>query len=368
MLLRVAHARRDHRRHPARARPEGAARDDARVHDLLRLRGRSRRPGRRARRPVRHGAAEMAASPLASRELCCERYPAACGCDAGLCSRPAPGASARAGGPTRAAWRPGTATSPDMRHAPVRLEPRAARGAPAVPADDGVWSRLFDHDGVQLASAAALRLGAQRARWSSSWPTCCPQRRRGKVASGQVLVDFEGAQLGSSRAYLHWYNAAQPDLVAREVRPHHSGGRRLLDGAQRPGQRRLPGAPGGDQSRRAPYASDLIAQRRRGPRAARAGGVAAQRLAISRAERAVPDRARVSPRRNRACCTSATTASRRCTTTSSTTSDWVPGGRNTSKSQVRRRDERRAGSAHQAVHLRQAATSHFNARAGYSHT
>ena len=33
-----------------------------------------------------------------------------------------------------------------------------------------------------------------------------PGERRGHVQSGQVIVDFEGAQLGSSRAYLHWYN------------------------------------------------------------------------------------------------------------------------------------------------------------------
>ncbi|MDQ3812207.1 MAG: hypothetical protein M3336_18150, partial [Chloroflexota bacterium] len=33
-----------------------------------------------------------------------------------------------------------------------------------------------------------------------------PAGRRGHVQSGQVRVDFEGPQLGSSRAYLHWYN------------------------------------------------------------------------------------------------------------------------------------------------------------------
>jgi hypothetical protein len=33
-----------------------------------------------------------------------------------------------------------------------------------------------------------------------------PAARGGKVQSGQVTIDFEGAQLGSSRAYLHWYN------------------------------------------------------------------------------------------------------------------------------------------------------------------
>jgi hypothetical protein len=35
-----------------------------------------------------------------------------------------------------------------------------------------------------------------------------PEQRRGAIPSGQVVVDFEGAQLGSSRAYLHWYNAS----------------------------------------------------------------------------------------------------------------------------------------------------------------
>src|SRR5919198_1497716 len=30
--------------------------------------------------------------------------------------------------------------------------------------------------------------------------------RRGQFPSGQVRIDFEGPQLGSSRAYLHWYN------------------------------------------------------------------------------------------------------------------------------------------------------------------
>jgi hypothetical protein len=33
-----------------------------------------------------------------------------------------------------------------------------------------------------------------------------PAGRRGDVQSGQVAIDFEGPQLGSARAYLHWYN------------------------------------------------------------------------------------------------------------------------------------------------------------------
>jgi hypothetical protein len=32
------------------------------------------------------------------------------------------------------------------------------------------------------------------------------KERRGLVQSGQVCIDFEGPQLGSARAYLHWYN------------------------------------------------------------------------------------------------------------------------------------------------------------------
>lgn len=31
--------------------------------------------------------------------------------------------------------------------------------------------------------------------------------QRGRLDSGQVQIDFEGPHLGSSRAYLHWYNA-----------------------------------------------------------------------------------------------------------------------------------------------------------------
>jgi hypothetical protein len=33
-----------------------------------------------------------------------------------------------------------------------------------------------------------------------------PAQRRGHIQSGQITLDFEGVQLGSSRAYLHWYN------------------------------------------------------------------------------------------------------------------------------------------------------------------
>jgi hypothetical protein len=33
-----------------------------------------------------------------------------------------------------------------------------------------------------------------------------PTSKRGHVQTGQVRIDFEGPHLGSSRAYLHWYN------------------------------------------------------------------------------------------------------------------------------------------------------------------
>jgi hypothetical protein len=64
--------------------------------------------------------------------------------------------------------------------------------------------RLFDGDGgslawkrFQLARNASLVLELR---------DLLPAARRGHLQSGLVQVDFEGAQLGSSRAYLHWYN------------------------------------------------------------------------------------------------------------------------------------------------------------------
>jgi hypothetical protein len=64
--------------------------------------------------------------------------------------------------------------------------------------------RLFDPEGQPLASrryhlarngSLVLELG-----------DLLPASRRGHLPSGQVQIDFEGPQLGSSRAYLHWYN------------------------------------------------------------------------------------------------------------------------------------------------------------------
>jgi hypothetical protein len=63
---------------------------------------------------------------------------------------------------------------------------------------------LLDQDGRQVVSkrfrlvrnaSAVIELGE-----------LLPANRRGRAESGQVIADFEGPQLGSSRAYLHWYN------------------------------------------------------------------------------------------------------------------------------------------------------------------
>ena len=64
--------------------------------------------------------------------------------------------------------------------------------------------RLLDSDGLGLASK---RFGlARNGSLVLELRELLPLQRSGHVQSGQVLVDFEGGQLGSSRAYLHWYN------------------------------------------------------------------------------------------------------------------------------------------------------------------
>jgi hypothetical protein len=64
--------------------------------------------------------------------------------------------------------------------------------------------KLLDQDGSQL---AAKRLGMKRnTSQIVELRELLPRQRQGRVLSGQVRIDFEGPQLGSSRAYLHWYN------------------------------------------------------------------------------------------------------------------------------------------------------------------
>jgi hypothetical protein len=64
--------------------------------------------------------------------------------------------------------------------------------------------RLLDSDGTQLAQRR-FSLG-RNASLVIETRDLLPVARQGKVESGQVQVDFEGQHLGSSRAYLHWYN------------------------------------------------------------------------------------------------------------------------------------------------------------------
>jgi hypothetical protein len=64
---------------------------------------------------------------------------------------------------------------------------------------------LFDQQGAHLVSRR--RRLARNATLVQELGDLLPEPRRGHSESGQVIVDFEGAQLGSSRAYLHWYNA-----------------------------------------------------------------------------------------------------------------------------------------------------------------
>jgi hypothetical protein len=76
--------------------------------------------------------------------------------------------------------------------------------APQLTREVTALVRLFDPEGTEVASrrftiprtaSLILELGE-----------LLPTGLRNHLASGQLIVDFEAAQLGSSRAYLHWYN------------------------------------------------------------------------------------------------------------------------------------------------------------------
>ncbi|MBV9546877.1 MAG: hypothetical protein JOY61_21120 [Chloroflexi bacterium] len=76
--------------------------------------------------------------------------------------------------------------------------------APRLCQPISVVVRLFDSDG---AAVVAKRYNlARNASLVVELRDLLPLRLRGHVQSGMVQVDFEGPQLGSSRAYLHWYN------------------------------------------------------------------------------------------------------------------------------------------------------------------
>jgi len=76
--------------------------------------------------------------------------------------------------------------------------------APQLCEATSVLVSLLDQDGRALATKR-FELG-RNASLVLELADLLPVQRRGQLQSGQVLIDFEGAQLGSSRAYLHWYN------------------------------------------------------------------------------------------------------------------------------------------------------------------
>jgi len=63
---------------------------------------------------------------------------------------------------------------------------------------------LFDDDGASIVDKRFAL--ARNASLMLETRDLLPEQLRGHLLSGQLWVDFEGPQLGSSRAYLHWYN------------------------------------------------------------------------------------------------------------------------------------------------------------------
>jgi hypothetical protein len=64
--------------------------------------------------------------------------------------------------------------------------------------------RIYDSDGGELASRRFTL--ARNGSLMLELRELVPARLHGHLQSGQVMVDYEGPQLGSSRAYLQWYN------------------------------------------------------------------------------------------------------------------------------------------------------------------
>src|SRR5215470_2552977 len=89
-------------------------------------------------------------------------------------------------------------------HTRVCLSNLEVPEAPALCQPVTVLISLFDEDGAWV---TARRFSLERnASVVQELGELLPRERRGDILSGQVRIDFEGPQLGSSRAYLHWYN------------------------------------------------------------------------------------------------------------------------------------------------------------------
>jgi hypothetical protein len=93
--------------------------------------------------------------------------------------------------------------TPDM-HTRLFVSNLEVPEAPQLCEPASVLISLLDQDGGSLATKR-FEIG-RNASLVRELGDLLPAPRQGKVPSGQVLIDFEGAQLGSSRAYLHWYN------------------------------------------------------------------------------------------------------------------------------------------------------------------
>ena len=76
--------------------------------------------------------------------------------------------------------------------------------APHLCQPTSVVVRLFDQQGEAVAQQRYAI--ARNAMLVLELRDLLPVPSRGRASSGQVVVDFEGPHLGSSRAYLHWYN------------------------------------------------------------------------------------------------------------------------------------------------------------------
>jgi hypothetical protein len=93
--------------------------------------------------------------------------------------------------------------TPDM-HTRLFVSNLEVPEAPQLCEATSVLISLLDQDGRSLATRR-FEIG-RNASLVIELADLLPVQRRGQLQSGQVLIDFEGAQLGSSRAYLHWYN------------------------------------------------------------------------------------------------------------------------------------------------------------------
>src|SRR5262249_46489849 len=140
--------------------------------------------------------------------------------------------------------------------------------------------RLGDREAVQPGTQRVPCAGARRAAASGA------SRAHPEWAGAHRL---RGPAAGVVAGIPALVQRAWPDLLPREIRADDPGGGWLLDRTERPGQRWVPRAPGGDESRRAALHIQGDPEGCRGPRAGSLAGAAPARLAVCRVERCVQD-------------------------------------------------------------------------------